>query len=181
MDDKGAEALERRLWRRWQALDVMAPRAAEPDALTLAAYAEGRLSEIEAEAVEAWLATEPEGVDDIIAAREINQRPPNLVYQHVLSNACHLVGGVDTAAAPLTTPETTNVVTLHHRRLPQWRTALAWSSVAASLLCASMIGFSMGSDAYASLSQTQAVDSSASDGLDTPATLDSYFSDDSST
>ena len=180
MDDKGAEALDRRLWRRWQALDVLASRVAEPDALALAAYAEGRLSEIEAEAVEAWLAAAPEGVDDIIAAREINQRPPNLVYQHVMSNACHLVAGVDTAAAPETSPTSTNVVTLH-RRLPQWRTALAWSSVAASLLCASMIGFSMGSDAYATLSQTQTVDSGASDGLDTPSTLDSYFSDDSST
>jgi hypothetical protein len=146
--------------------------------LTLAAYAEGRLSETEAEAVEAWLAVEPEGLDDIIAAREINQRPPRLVYQHVLSNAFQLVAGGETTTESLPT----NVVPLHRHHLPQqWRTALAWSSVAASLLCASMIGFSMGSDVYATITQTQTIDNSSPDNLDTPSALDSYFSDDSST
>jgi anti-sigma factor RsiW len=178
MDDKGVGATDWELWRRWQALGD-APRAGEPDALSLAAYAEGRLSETEAEAVEAWLAAEPEALDDIIVAREINQHPPHLVYQHILGNACNLVAGDDTAAETLTTPMTTNVVPL--RRLPQWRAALAWSSIAASLLCASLVGFSMGSDAYAGYSQTQTVDNSTTDSLDTPSTLDSYFNDDSST
>jgi hypothetical protein len=65
--------------------------------------------------------------------------------------------------------------------LPQWRTALAWSSIAASLLCASLVGFSMGSDAYANLSGTQTAEVAAADGLDAPPSLDSYLSDDSGT
>jgi hypothetical protein len=66
------------------------------------------------------------------------------------------------------------------RHLPQWRAALAWSSIAASLLCASLIGFSMGSDAYMNLAGANTVDSGPADGLGT-TTLDSYFSDDSGT
>jgi anti-sigma factor RsiW len=154
----------------------MAPSVTEPDALSLAAYAEGRLNETEAEAIEAWLATEPEQVDDVIAAREINQRPPRIVYQHVLNNACQLVAEHDAAFAP----RASNIVSFRRRR-PQWRAALAWSSVAASLLCASLVGFSLGSDVYAGLSQTQTVDTNATDSFDTPSTLDNYLSDDSST
>jgi anti-sigma factor RsiW len=175
MDSQGAGSSDRELWQRWRALGT-APSVTEPDALLLAAYAEGRLNETEAEAVETWLAAEPEQVDDVVAAREINQRPPRIVYQHVLSNACHLIPETEAES----TSQGSNVVPLR-RRLPQWRTALAWSSVAASLLCASMVGFSMGSDVYASLSQTQTVDSNASDSFDTPSTLDNYLSDDSST
>ncbi|HEY3917987.1 MAG TPA: hypothetical protein VGL83_09345 [Stellaceae bacterium] len=161
------------MWQRWQALGGK-PRAAEPDALSLAAYAEGRLTEAEAEAVEAWLAAAPEGLDDIVAARAFDQRPPRLVYEHILSNACDLVPG----AAPA------NIANLMLRRQPpRWRNALAWSSIAASLVCASMVGFSMGSDAYANLAGTQTADS-ASEVLGTPPsldTLDNYFSDDSGT
>ncbi|HVA14846.1 MAG TPA: hypothetical protein VNF99_16490 [Stellaceae bacterium] len=173
MDDTGAEATDRRLWQRWQALGG-ASRAAEPDALSLAAYAEGRLTEAEAEAVETWLAAAPEALADIVAARAINQRPPRLVYRHVIANACNLVPG---AAAPRPSAK----IVPFGRRMPQWRTALAWSSVAASLIGASMVGFSMGSDVYANLSGTQAIDSASADGLGTPPSLDSYFSDDSGT
>jgi hypothetical protein len=62
-----------------------------------------------------------------------------------------------------------------------WRTAIAWSSIAASLVCASMVGFSMGSDAYASLTRTQTVAAGSGVGLDAAPSLDSYFSDDSGT
>jgi anti-sigma factor RsiW len=176
MDTKGAGSKDRRLWQRWQALGGKS-RVAEPDSLSLAAYAEGRLDEAQAEAVEAWLAISPEALNDVIAARAVNQRPPRLVYEHVLSQACDLVHGssAEDAAAAKILP--------FRRRLPQWRTALAWSSIAASLLCASMVGFSMGSDAYANLSGTQAaaVDTTSADSLDTPPSLDNYFSDDSGT
>ncbi len=171
MDDKGAGSTDRRLWQRWQALGGE-PRAVEPDALSLAAYAEARL--VEAEAVETWLATAPEALADIVAARAINRRPPRLVFQHILGNACSLV---PEATAPRASAA---IVPLRARR-PQWRTALAWSSIAASLVCASMIGFSMGSDAYANLSQTHTADTASPDNLEAPASLDSYFSDDTGT
>ena len=168
MTDKGAEARDRRLWRRWQALGEEF-RVTEPDALLLAAYAEGRLSEAEAEPVEAWLAATPDRLGDIVAARTTYQRPPRLVFEHVLEKATELVPGETTPASAEILP--------FRPRLSQWRTAIAWSSLAASILCASLVGFSMGSDAYTNLSGTQAVDGSTIDSLGT-SSLDSYFSDD---
>ena len=173
MTDKGAGAQDRRLWQRWRALGEKS-RVAEPDALWLAAYAEGRLSETEAEAVELWLAATPEALSDIVAARATDQ--PRLVYERILDKASDLVPG---SAAPAGA----EIVPFPSRRpqhLPQWRTALAWSSIAASLLCASLVGFSMGSDAYANLSITQTADTTA-DGLPAPSLESSYFSDDSGT
>ena len=179
MTDKGVEAEDRRLWQRWQALGERS-RAAEPDALLLAAYAEGRLSEAEAEPVEAWLAAMPDALGDIIAARLTYHDQPQDVYQRILATAAALVPGAAQPGAKLPSAEVLLFPPKVSQRLPQWRTALAWSSIAASLLCASLIGFSMGSDAYMNLAGTNTADSTAADGLGTTS-LDSYFSDDSGT
>jgi hypothetical protein len=179
MSSEGALSEDRQLWQRWRALGETS-RTAEPDALSIAAYAEGRLSESEAEPIEAWLAASPEAVDDIVAARAYEQRPPRVAFEHVLAHACELIPG--TASTPAVAETATATILPFRRRLaPQWRTALAWSSVAASLVCASMVGFSMGSAAYTNLSGTQTVDTAVADGLDTSPNLDSYFSDDSGT
>jgi len=172
MTDKGVGAEERRLWQRWRALGEESP-VAEPDAMLLAAYAEGRLSEADAEPVEAWLAELPDALSDVVAARTADQS--RLVDERILDKAGGLVPGPATRSAkvlpfPPRRPQ----------RLPQWRTALTWSSIAASLLCASLVGFSMGSDAYANLSGTQAVDT-AVEGLGAPGLDSNYFSDDSGT
>lgn len=172
MTDKGVGAEDRRLWQRWRALGEKS-RVAEPDALLLAAYAEGRLSEAQAEAVEAWLATTPDVLADVIAARA-NDRP-RPVSEHMLASASALVPGPAAPAGAEILPFQPRKPQLP----PRWRTALAWSSIAASLLCASLIGFSMGSDAYVNLSGTQATDTT--DGLGAPGLDNSYFSDDSGT
>lgn len=171
MTDKGVGAEDRLLWQRWQVLGEES-RVAEPDALLLAAYAEGRLSEAEAEAAEAWLAATPDVLGDVIAARA-NDRP-RPVSERMLASASALV--------PDAVPPGAEILPFrpHPPQLrPQWRTALAWSSIAASLLCASLIGFSMGSDAYGGLSGTQAADTA--EGLGAPGLDNSYFSDDPGT
>jgi len=175
MTDKGAGAQDRRLWQRWQALGEQS-RVAEPDAMLLAAYTEGRLSEAEAEPVEAWMAVTPEALSDVIAARSAYQHPPRQAYERILDKASDLVPSAAVPASAEILPFQPKA----QPRLPQWRTALAWSSIAASLLCASLAGFSMGSDAYMNLSGASRVDSAAADGFGTPS-LDSYFSDDSGT
>ena len=174
MTDMGVEARDRRLWQRWRALGADS-RAAEPDAMLLAAYAEGRLSEGEAEAVEAWLAVTPEALGDVVAARSPGQPQP--VDLRMIEKAGALVAG---AAAPAAGAKIVPFRPRSLRLLPQWRTALTWSSIAASLLCASLVGFSMGSEAYASLSGTQAADTTV-EGLGAPSLDNSYFSDDSGT
>jgi len=173
MSDKGAETQDRRLWQRWQALGETS-RAAEPDALMLAAYAEGRLSEAEAAPVEAWLAAAPEALSDIVAARSAHRQSPQEVDERIRGKAAALVPGASAMASA-------EVLPFRPRRLPPLRAAIAWSGMAASILCASLVGFSMGSDAYASLAGTPAGDSASVDALGTPPSLDSYFSDDSGT
>jgi len=172
MADKGVEAQDRRLWQRWRALGEKS-RVAEPDAMLLAAYAEGRLTEAGAEAVEAWLAATPEALSDLVAARSTSH---HLAEERILDKASDLVPG-------RTTPAGAEILPFRPRPpqlLPQWRTALAWSSIAASLLCASLVGFSVGGDAYANQSGSQAIDTTA-EGLGAPGLDSSYFSDDSGT
>lgn len=165
------DAEDRALWRQWRARG--GAETLPPDALTLAAYAEGRLDEAEAETVELWLAAHPDALADIAAVRAAAHPAADIVDHRIIAKACALVAGGGSIA-------TGKVVPLR-RVAPQWRNALAWSSVAASLVAASLVGFAMGSDAYQSLSRAQAGDSVSTDSLDAPATPDFYFSDDSST
>ncbi len=163
----GDDREDRALWRRWR--DTTDLTAAEPDALALAAYAEGRLDEAAAEAVELWLAEHPESIGDIVAARAIGQRPPRLVFNNIVAHASELVPGSE------------NVVAFRRPAVSSWRNALAWASIAASLVLVSFGGFSMGSSAYANLSGTSVSDGSSVDSPDNTGSIDTYFSDDSST
>jgi hypothetical protein len=143
----GNEFNEAASWRRWRDSKAVAgDAAAEPDALTLAAYAENRLGRPGADpetdpviaAVEAWLVDHPEALDDIVTAR---------------------AGAEDAASDPLIAraqaliarPEG-NVAVLRPR--PAWRNAVAWSSVAASLVAAVLIGFQLGNDDVVDLTDT---------------------------
>jgi hypothetical protein len=156
---------ERALWRRWSMHARIDPPA--PDALALAAYAEGRLSETAAAPIELWLAAHPEALSeilaDIAAARDATLDAADAA---VIAKASALVAGARDNVIPL------------RRAAPAWRNALAWSSVAASLLAASFVGFALGSDAYQHLARTQTAEA-ASDTFDAASTLDSVFNDDS--
>ncbi len=171
MAESGGGDKDRGLWRRWRAIEQVDIPA--PDALTLAAYAEGRLTEVEAEPVEAWLAVYPAALAEIIAARAASQHA-YLPTERMIAGACALVP--DTAASD----PSDNVVPLR-RSIPPWRNALAWSSIAASLIAASFIGFAMGSDAYQHLAPTQTVDNSFAETFEASPALDSLLSDDSGT
>lgn len=168
----GGEA-EPGLWRRFYAPDGGETPA--PDALALAAYADGRLSEEAAAPIERWLAAHPELLDealaDISAARGQTPATVSATTEAIIAKACALVGG-DGASG--------NVVPFR-RAVSSWRNALAWSSVAASLVAVSLVGFAMGSDAYQNLSRTQASDAASADAFDAAATIDSVFSDYSGT
>ncbi|HXS39334.1 MAG TPA: hypothetical protein VN766_04060 [Stellaceae bacterium] len=169
MANLGAGDEDRELWRRWRALGEVAPA---PDAMELAAYAEQRLGESEAASVEDWLATNPTAWSELAAARGAAEREGAPVDAALIARACALVTG--TAGLP----RDGTVVPLR-RPTPAWRSALAWSSVAASLIATSLVGFSMGSDAYRSLSGPQVA--AASDPLEASPALDTYFGDDSGT
>lgn len=142
----GNEFTEAALWRRWRdGAEAAGEAAAEPDALALAAYAERRLGRPGADpeadpavvAIEAWLAAHPDRFEDIVAARNLADPPADAV----------LVGR---AQALIARPEG-KVVTLARPRR-NWRDAVAWSSIAASLIAAVLIGFSLGDNGVVELS-----------------------------
>jgi hypothetical protein len=141
----GREFNEAALWRRWRdGTADAAGAAAEPDALSLAAYAERRLGrpdhDPEADpaiaAVELWLAQNPEFLADIEAARSPSE---GLADPGPIARAEALVarpGG--------------NVVGLPPRR--DWRHTMAWGGIAASLAAAIVLGFSLGNNNVVELS-----------------------------
>jgi anti-sigma factor RsiW len=165
MKDVGDRLAEAALWRRWRAEQQAVPRAgAAPGALWLAAYADGRLDEANIDAVEAWLADDPVALDDAIAARRAVRAALPDAPEAMIARAADLVA-----------PGAANVVPLRPRA-PQprraWRTAFAWSGIAASLLVTSLFGFTLGSNAYLDLAQQQvATDNVLPELLDPPTTL----------
>lgn len=135
----GKEFNDSALWRRWREGQEVARGnpPAEPDALILAAYAENRLGRpgIDPEddpavaEVEAWLAEWPAALDDVAAARSPSTDPAS---EAVVARAQSLVARPSEKVRPLMSAR------------PSWRSAAAWSGIAASMIVAVLIGFQIG-------------------------------------
>ncbi|HUC63908.1 MAG TPA: hypothetical protein VMA53_00680 [Stellaceae bacterium] len=149
------------LWRRWceAAATPGEPTAAEPDALTLAAYAEDRLSAEGVEAVEDWLAANSQIASDILAARQAATFASATAPEAVIARAAALVGG-GAQILPFRA----------QAARPSWRNAIAWGAMAASILVASLVGFAMGNSTYATLIDGSSV-SLSQELLDPPTGL----------
>ena len=157
MDDPPFER-DRALFARWRAATAE-PLAMAPDALLLAAYAEGRLSEAEAEPVEAALAADPELLDMLLALR----RP--------VESASPTPGLIRSAQALVADRPDPVVVPFRPRNAGLGRVSgsLAWGAVAASLLLVAMVGFDLGVRTEHAVNATTLYDS-PSDLLD-PSSL----------
>jgi|HubBroStandDraft_1064217.scaffolds.fasta_scaffold00011_22 hypothetical protein len=123
-------------WRR----AVAAPVGAAPDALVLAAYAEGRSSDLEIEEVEAALAADPALLDTLLALG----RP----VQPVIASAA-FIGSVQGLVPVGTSPVVVPFFFFRPRPAAagsraRVSPALAWAAVAASLLLVSVAGFDLG-------------------------------------
>jgi hypothetical protein len=134
---------EAALWRRWRSASALVNAAgAEPDALLLAAYAENRLPEQAAEAVEDWLADHPETASDVLAARRVAHAETPAASPAVMARAASLVAAGEAQVVTFRRPPS---------RMASWRAAAMWSGMAASLVVTSLIGFTLGNSAYVSL------------------------------
>jgi len=123
------------LWRRWR--QAAEGTADAPDPMLLAAWAERRLDEAAAEAVEAWLALHPEALEDLLAARNsIAAVEPSAA---ALARGAALVAERDPKVIPF------------RRKASFWRVAATWSSMAASILAVSLVGFELGGSVYTSI------------------------------
>ena len=155
------------LWRRFHALDRTRRDQAADDAdiaLDLAAYADGRLSEAAAEAIETWLATHPEAFDDLVAARGTGDAT---APQRMVHRAAALVAGdaSDGRVVPFRpSPAVRN-----------WRVHIARVAVAACLVLTGLAGFTLGAGAYDNLFSSTSV---SGDTVDQPT---SFFSTEDAT
>jgi len=104
----------------------------------LAAYAERRLVPAAAEAVEDWLAANPQSVQDILSARQSREDALPAAPAAIVARAAALVGAGDAQV-------------LAFRRPRRWRGAVGWGAIAASMLVASLAGFAMGDNTYVTL------------------------------
>jgi hypothetical protein len=131
---------EAALWRRWrQAADKAA--GAGPDEMTLAAYTEDRLAPDMIEAVEEWLADNPDAVADVLAARRAVATPAPLASDAVLARATALVG-----------PGAAQILSLRRSSsMSSWRRTAAWGAMAASIVVASFAGFATANSTYIAL------------------------------
>jgi anti-sigma factor RsiW len=152
------------LWRRWRQGTPAAANSAAPDSLLLAAWADGRLDEAQAEPVETWLADHPEAMADLLAAQQAAlSAPPAIASEALIARAAGLVPSL-----PM------NVVPLRRSGVhaPLWLSAIKWGGLAASLVVTSLVGFALGNNAYVNFAgQPPATESVLNELLDPPLSV----------
>jgi anti-sigma factor RsiW len=156
------------LWHRWRAAVAHSAATVEPDALTLAAYAEDRLAPGAAAEVEDWLAANPQAAHDILAARQLREDALPAAPEAIVARAQALAGGEAQVLAFRPRP-----------RVPLRGGALGWGAVAASILVASLAGFATGNDTYVTLAGSSPP-SLSQEVLDPPTGLFNGIDEDSS-
>ena len=159
-------ARERELWRRWKmtAGDVTARLSggiSRPDELTLAAFAEGRLTGPARAAVEAYLAADPDSAADVEAARRIaatSVAADDAALAATIARAAALVADAPSARVA------DNVLAFRpaRRAVSIWPVAARWAALAASLALVGWLGFALGGDVYGNLA---VLDSQSTSGL----------------
>lgn len=128
------------LWQRSRSAELSDDEAAR--FLDLAGFAERRLDADDEERVAEWLARDPAIASDIAIARALGGEtaPPEAAPDAVLARACALVGG---SAAP---SERNVLPFAPRRRRPQLFGLAQWGSLAAAVVVAGWLGFTLGVD-----------------------------------
>jgi anti-sigma factor RsiW len=135
------------LWQRSRMID-----AAEDDGaryLDMAAFAEGRLDPDERERVAEWLQSHPDEAGDIEAARALASGDPTQALPETsVARACAIIGGAGPGRRG-------SVVAFRARegRRPVLAAVAQWGSLAAALVVAGWLGFTLGMDASGMLAR----------------------------
>jgi len=133
--------------------------------LDLAGYADGRVTDgDDIERVESWLAADPDAAADVVAAKALAEAPPTIAADTIVTRAAALVrprvadapsvaAGDAVLNAAAVIPFAPSV-----RLAPSlFQRAARWGSLAAALLVASWLGFTLGSSASLNLVPTAQV------------------------
>jgi len=141
------ESSDRALWRRSRTTDAAVDEAAR--FLDLAGFADGLLDADEGDRVAALLAADPAAEADVAAAQGfvggLGETPAGL--ERIVARACALVPDPHLAGARVI------AFTPRPRRHRVLHGLAQWGSLAAAIMVASWLGFSMGSDTSIALSQ----------------------------
>lgn len=141
------DGADRTLWQRSRMID-----AAEDECdcfLDLAAYADGRLDPDERERVAEWLRRRPEFAGDVAAARVLASGVRYEVPAEMLvARACAIIG--DAASRR---PDPVVAFRAGAGRRPVLGTIAQWGSLAAALVVAGWLGFTLGVDASGMLAR----------------------------
>jgi anti-sigma factor RsiW len=139
------EPSDHALWQRSRLTDAPADEVAR--LLDLAGFADGLLDPDERERVADLLTANPTAAADVAAAQTlaggVDEEPAR--FERIVAQACALV-----PAAPISTARVIAFVPRHRRVL---HGLAQWGSLAAAILVASWLGFSMGNDTSLALSQ----------------------------
>ena len=139
------ESSDRTLWHRSRATD--APMDEAMRFLDLAGFADGLLDPDEQERVGAFVVADPAAEADVAAALAftggLDERPAG--FERIVARACALVPDVQFSTA--------RVIAFAPRQRRVLHGLAQWASLAAAILVASWLGFSMGSDTSFALSQ----------------------------
>lgn len=141
---------DRMLWQRGCVTDV--PEDDGARYLDLAAFADGRLDADERERVAEWLQSHPEAAGDIEAARALARTvTDDALSETAIARACALVG--DTGSS-----RRNPVVAFHTRKIrrPVLAPVAQWSGLAAALVVAGWLGFTLGMDASGMIGPSRA-------------------------
>jgi anti-sigma factor RsiW len=139
------ESSDQALWQRSRTIDAPADKAAR--FLDLAGFADGLLDPDEKERVTDLVTADPAAAADVAAAQAlaggVDERPAG--FERIVARACALVPDRQLSAARVIA-----FVPRHRRVLHGFA---QWGSLAAAILVASWLGFSMGNDTSVALSQ----------------------------
>lgn len=130
--------------------------------LELAAFADGRLDEDDRERLAARIATDPDAMADIAAARLLAAAKPEAAPEAVIARAYAVH---PTAAAPVGSARIIRFPLF--RPAANWNGVAQWGSLAAAVMVAGWLGFNLGTDAWTGYSQvTRPSDDQARELLD---------------
>lgn len=126
---------DRDVWRRSQQIEAPADDAER--LLDLAAFADNRLDEDEAERVAALLARDPDAAGDVAAARLLADATMEAADPAIIARAAALGDGPRVEA---------DVIAFPIRPVVRpWFSAASWSGLAAAVVLAGWLGFNLGS------------------------------------
>jgi anti-sigma factor RsiW len=140
---------ERAVWQLSR--DADAPEDDETRFLDLAGYADGLLDDDERERITALVAGDAAAADDIAAARSLTSETAALNV--VVADA--IIARAQSLHPAAAAPKAAQIIQFRSTRRFRggWQAAANWASLAAALLVASWLGFTLGTDASRDLGE----------------------------